>query len=71
MEIWIIKAGSYADEWIVGFATSAEEAVEVLARAEAHPGIRPDFEEDYTVYGPFKQGALYDGAMRTLTGERD
>jgi hypothetical protein len=60
MQTWIITAGSYEDERIVGVAFSREDAEALLTQAEAHPAIRPDFDEDYTIYGPYEAGRLYD-----------
>jgi len=60
MPIWIITEGAYEDEKICGVAESEEAAAELLAKAEAHPAIKPDYAEDYTVYGPFEPGHLYD-----------
>lgn len=61
MDIWVITQDAYADESIVGTATSAAEADRVrkhaIAKRETDDRAFPD---KVRIYGPYKSGELYD-----------
>lgn len=61
MKIWVVTNGAYEDEKVVGMATSASEAEEMVHQMHAHDsnGITR-YDADFAVYGPFDAGQPYD-----------